>query len=535
MNRKPMRKLTFWVIFFLITWGQGANAAKEWYDYYQDGLQAMKNQRWREAIENFEKAIAENPQPKKRVVTPGNWILTDYYPYLQLGIAYLRLGQPEIAEKYLNKALAFEVEPKVEVYRYLAEVDEIKKRSLEKRYADLKEEKSNLERGLPLPETPTPVPIKVPTPTSVPTPVPTPTTLEVGLTPVQKPLPGVPPLPTPRPPEIAIPTPTPMILTGTLFIDSVPSEGTVLLNGQKKGETPLSLILKEGVYEVEIIKRGYPGYRTRVTVQPNQSNKYLYFLGEYDCDYDSSADRNSAKAINLEAFMKSDQIAEVDYDKGDCTDWYSVTIPREGKWTFEIQLLDNLKTNIEMGVYGPDSSTKLLGTGTRDSSHPEMIRFTPETFIPPSLYYLRVHARGKGDRALYKPLYELTEEVVGVETPVVAAVTPTPLPTATPLSTPTAQAVRKPKPNLKWPEISITIPYALLALASVAFCLAFVAIVMTLKSKSRHLPKPRPAFERVGKNSPTDVLSVPIGKPKLESLEEEEEILFLMKMDLPDK
>ncbi len=529
-----MRRLVCLIILFLIAWGQVAKAAKEWYDYYQDGLQAMKNQRWREAIENFEKAIAENPQPRKRVVTPGNWILTDYYPYLQLGIAYLRLGQPEIAEKYLNKALAFEVEPRVEVYRYLAEVDEIRKRSLERRYTDLKEEKSSGERGLPPLETPTPIPIKVPTPTPVPTLVPTPTPLEVDSVQVQKPVPMVPPLPTPRIPEIVIPTPTPMVLTGTLFIDSIPSEGTVLLNSQKRGETPLNLIVKEGLYEVEIIKRGYPGYRTRVTVQPNQSNKYVYPLGEYDCDYDSSADRNPAKAVNLETFMKSDQAAEVDYDKGDCTDWFSVTIPREGKWTFGIQLLDNLKANIEVGIYGPDSSIKLLGIGTRDSNHPEMIRFTPETFIPPGLYYLRVHARGKGDRALYKPMYELTEEVVLVETPVVAALTPTPLPTSTPLPIPTAQTVRESRPNIKWPEISITIPYALLALASVAFCLAFVAIVMTLKSKSRYPSRPKPPFEGVGKNPP-GVLSGPLEKSKSEILEEEDETLFLMKMDLRDK
>jgi len=559
-----MRTLAFVAtVFYLIgAWPPAAEAAKEWYDYYQEGLLAMRNQRWAEAIENLEKAIAGNPQSKKRVVTPGNWILTDYYPYLQLGIAHLRSGQPETAEKYLNKALSSGVEPRVEAYKYLAEVDELKRRMAEQRFPELRGgELSEVFREPPSQATPAPAPVPTKAPTSTPAPTPT---LEVAQVPAQKPVP--PPIPTPtpsplsetapapvqkvtpsvlpattptpKPVETPTPLPTPAALTGNLYIESIPSEGTVFLNNQKKGETPLNLDhIKEGIYEVEIVKRGYPIYRARVTVVPNEINKYVYTLGEYDCDYNSSPDRSPSRAVSLEAFMKPEQVAEVDYDKGDCTDWFSVEIHKEGKWAFEMQLLDNPQANVELQVYGPDSSTKLLGSGTRHLNPPGVIRFASESPLPAGLYYLVARAKGKGDRVLYSLRYYPTEEVVAAETPVATGLTPTPASNPTPaqLSAPPAKTAQRAEPEIKWRKIPLKHFYGLLALTSVVICLAVAAIFLNLKSKFKQPRKPKSVFEKVRRDLAVAAPSLPHGGPVVNLLEEDDEVLFLMRLDSQGK
>lgn len=510
------------VLFLFIAWPQAAEAAKEWYDYYQDGMVSMKSQKWKEAIDNFEKALSDSPEPRKRVVTPGNWILTEYYPYLQLGIAFLRLGDPDTAERYLNQALTFGVEPRVEIYKYLEEVDNLKKRQEKKPSDPVDGQAAGAVRGPPQPP---PVPTATPLSTGVSTPTPT-LTAEATPTPAQK---LIPPVPIARPVETATPILTPTVLAGTLYVESVPSEGTVLLNGQRKGETPLNLpLLKEGAYEIEISKPGYPGYRGKVTIQANQVNKYRLSLGEYDCDYNSSSDRNPSRAINLENFVKSDQAAEVDYDGGDCTDWFSLTLREKGKWAFEIQLLDNARANIELNVYGPDSSTKVLGAGVRNSDDPETIHFTPGTLLSPGLYYMKVRAKGKGDRVLYKPQYTLGEEVVAVQTPVAAVVTPTPTPIPAEAPTPLAKTVQEPELKSQWPRISVKIPYLFLGLTLATLGFVFVVIFAGSKWRSKRLPKTEYSLEKVIRTSTEGTPAAGNLEPYTEG---DDEILFLMKLD----
>lgn len=552
-----MRTLAFFaiIVYLAVVWLQAVEAAKEWYDYYQEGLMAMKAEKWGEAAELFQKAITGNPQPKKRVVTPGNWILTDYYPYLQSGIAYLRLGQPDVAEKHLNKAIAFGVEPRVEVYKYLAEVDDMKKRLVENRPSKFIEEEP---------------PDLAPVPPEVPTPMPEPTTiLETTLAPVQKSVLVVPPIPTSTPgsisevvptpvqelsptaplppipttdadsppitPTMITPIPTSTLLTGNLYIDSVPSGGAVFLNRQKKGETPLSLDkLREGAYEVEIVKQGYPVYRAKAAVIADQTSKYVYTLGPYDCDYNSSPDQYPSGATSLENFMKSGQVAEVNYDNGDCTDWFSLEIQEEAGWIFEIQLLDNLQANIELRIYGPDSDTTLSGSGTRIPDDPGAIRFVSEVPVSPGLYYILVRAKGKGDRVLYNLRSYTPEAVTSLETPLAENVTPTPFSTPSPVLFP-VKTGQDPQPKIKWPQIFVKNPYALLGLASVIFGLAFAVILINRKSKSKgayesSFEKVRGSLARGVEARPTVSLQDE-QEPQADILENDDEALFLMKLD----
>ncbi len=90
----------------LVLAGAEPVAADLWYQHYQKAKEALDRQEWESAVEELNQAIARRGDSGARVRTYG-MRTTDYFPYLDLGIAYLNLGQPEAAVQ------AFETEERL--------------------------------------------------------------------------------------------------------------------------------------------------------------------------------------------------------------------------------------------------------------------------------------------------------------------------------------------------------------------------------------------------------------------------------------
>lgn len=89
-----------------------ALAEGTFWEAYQEGLTANAEGRYAQAVPALERAIQLRPDPAKRVRLYGTNFVDDYYPYTQLGLAYLKTGQTGRAISTLEKALASGVEPK---------------------------------------------------------------------------------------------------------------------------------------------------------------------------------------------------------------------------------------------------------------------------------------------------------------------------------------------------------------------------------------------------------------------------------------
>lgn len=79
------------------------------------------------------------------------------------------------------------------------------------------------------------------------------------------------------PSNVVITTPVLQIKTvyqkswGTLRVSSIPSQASVYINGEYKGETPLTLEIETGAYDIRISKADYQDYITTVTVESRET------------------------------------------------------------------------------------------------------------------------------------------------------------------------------------------------------------------------------------------------------------------------
>ena len=80
----------------LILTGAAPAAADLWYQHYQKAQEALERERWEAAVEELNQAIERRGDSGARVRTYG-MRTTDYFPYLELGVAYLNLGQADAA------------------------------------------------------------------------------------------------------------------------------------------------------------------------------------------------------------------------------------------------------------------------------------------------------------------------------------------------------------------------------------------------------------------------------------------------------
>ncbi|GAK49553.1 hypothetical protein U14_00776 [Candidatus Moduliflexus flocculans] len=97
-------------------------ATPKWYEYYRLSKTYVEAQQWDVAIELLKKAIAERPQSSRKVRV-GFLRWTSYYPYLDLGMAYLALGKFDEAQSYCSQAQSEGITPLERVNDCLVQID----------------------------------------------------------------------------------------------------------------------------------------------------------------------------------------------------------------------------------------------------------------------------------------------------------------------------------------------------------------------------------------------------------------------------
>jgi tetratricopeptide (TPR) repeat protein len=70
--------------------------ADSWYEHYEQAEKALEAEDWAVAVEQLNQALERRGDSGARVRTYGMKVI-EYFPYLKLGIAYYRLGQPSAA------------------------------------------------------------------------------------------------------------------------------------------------------------------------------------------------------------------------------------------------------------------------------------------------------------------------------------------------------------------------------------------------------------------------------------------------------
>jgi len=85
---------------------------------YEAAQEAAQSGDWLTAIELYERALTEEPEPGARKRTYGMHFIV-YYPYLELGKAYLEIGDRSQAKKYCDLAQKKSVAEAEEVQKCL--------------------------------------------------------------------------------------------------------------------------------------------------------------------------------------------------------------------------------------------------------------------------------------------------------------------------------------------------------------------------------------------------------------------------------
>ncbi len=104
-------------------------AAPKWYEYYRLSKTSAEKQEWERAIEQLKSAIAERPQSSRKIRI-GFLRWTSYYPYLDLGLAYLAVGKISEAESSCKQAQAEGITPRERVRDCLAQIDNSQQKSV---------------------------------------------------------------------------------------------------------------------------------------------------------------------------------------------------------------------------------------------------------------------------------------------------------------------------------------------------------------------------------------------------------------------
>jgi len=107
--------------------------------------------------------------------------------------------------------------------------------------------------------------------------------------------------------------------SGSLTVNSYPTKASVYINGELKGETPLSITnLPLGKYEVKVSLTGFKDYTEEVELTANNSNKLISVILEhsvYSIDVDSDPPQAN---VYLDGVLKGTtpiQISDIPYGK----------------------------------------------------------------------------------------------------------------------------------------------------------------------------------------------------------------------------
>ena len=104
MNKMPQAIILLFLVGILLPWNS-VFSQKLFYEYYDEGLEKMDENKWSDAAELFNKAILLEPHDSGRKRTYGlNFI--EYFPNRQLGISYYNLGLNKEAKSFLTKSIS---------------------------------------------------------------------------------------------------------------------------------------------------------------------------------------------------------------------------------------------------------------------------------------------------------------------------------------------------------------------------------------------------------------------------------------------
>ena len=112
-----------WPLVFLA--GAAGAQAQEWHEAYRAGLKALAQGQAGRAVTLLEYAVSQRPQPGRDVVTYGTNVEREYYPYLELGAAYLQLRDLAGARSAVKRSETWALEPAPQRRRLAAQVDEL--------------------------------------------------------------------------------------------------------------------------------------------------------------------------------------------------------------------------------------------------------------------------------------------------------------------------------------------------------------------------------------------------------------------------
>ncbi len=90
----------FWLLILF-----SSSMAEEWFQFYQQGLEAIQEKNYTQAIEKFEAALQQESTDKQKVRTYGMHFIS-YYPNREIGIAHFYLGNISDARRYLQISLS---------------------------------------------------------------------------------------------------------------------------------------------------------------------------------------------------------------------------------------------------------------------------------------------------------------------------------------------------------------------------------------------------------------------------------------------
>ncbi|PID60403.1 hypothetical protein CSB45_00315 [candidate division KSB3 bacterium] len=93
-------------------------AASRWYEYYREAQRASQNKQWEKAIEFYQKAIQNEPEPSARRKYGMKRIR--YFPYLEMGIAYIGAGDIQAAYDACTQSHEKGAAPRKDIERCIA-------------------------------------------------------------------------------------------------------------------------------------------------------------------------------------------------------------------------------------------------------------------------------------------------------------------------------------------------------------------------------------------------------------------------------
>ena len=85
----------------------------KWYNFYNDGIELMKAERWSRAIEKFNEALKVKNKDVKKIKTYGMHFMP-YFPHREKGICFFHLGRIDDAKRELKLSLRQQYSPRAQ-------------------------------------------------------------------------------------------------------------------------------------------------------------------------------------------------------------------------------------------------------------------------------------------------------------------------------------------------------------------------------------------------------------------------------------